>query len=620
MDVALYLVGLAVGVLAGVAAARWIGVPAPLFLVVAGAAASYLPFVPEIHLEPEVVLLGLLPPLLYSAAITSSLVAFKAQRRAIGSLAVGLVVFTTIGVALVAHLTVPGLSWPMAFALGAVVAPPDAVAATAIGRRIGLPRRVVTILEGESLFNDATALVLLRSALMASIVSVEAWRLGTDFALSAGGGVLIGILTFGLVRALRRRAPDTMLDVAISFVVPFAAFIAAEQVHASGVVAVVVAGLLLGHGAQVLQTVSSRIAEQTNWRAIAFVLENVVFALIGLQARWLFEDLGASTFSPARIATASAATLAAVILLRIVWVFLARYLFDRPGPDPVTGEIPSWRSTFLLGWAGMRGVVTLAAALLIPEDTPHREVLVAMAFSVVAGTLLIQGLTLPVLTRLLRVPSPDPLDDALARATLLQQASKAAHEELDRREAGEDAAVCVLIRQRMEQRNLAAWERLGTASDRESPAAAYYRIRMAMIAAERRRILEIREVGNVPAEVVADVLSVLDVEESMLDNASQERDESLAYERRRRAVGGSCPDLDRYPAVDAEPATECPTCVSEGTTWVSLRRCLECGAVGCCDSSPRHHATTHFHQTSHPVMQSAEKGEEWRWCYVHHLA
>jgi monovalent cation/hydrogen antiporter len=267
----------------------------------------------------------------------------------------------------------------------------------------------------------------------------------------------------------------------------------------------------------------------------------------------------------------------------------------------------------------MRGVVTLAAAFVIPSDTEHREVLLMAAFTVVAGTLLLQGLSLPWLARRLRVPSPDPLDDALARATLLQQASKAALDELDTLEYDDPAGVVDLIRQGLDQRNFAAWERLGTQAGEESPAALYYRIRTRLLAVERRRILQIRSEGQVPADVVADVLAMLDLEESMLDNAEQERDETAVYAARRWQIGELCDDLTRHPPSQEPPADACRACLAEGTRWVSLRRCLACGEVGCCDSSPRQHATGHFHDTQHPVMQSAEPGEDWRWCYVHHL-
>ena len=223
-----------------------------------------------------------------------------------------------------------------------------------------------------------------------------------------------------------------------------------------------------------------------------------------------------------------------MIVLRLVWVFPARYLLVRPGPDSSTGDAPPWTYTFLLGWAGMRGVVTLAAAFVIPVGTPHREVLLLVAFTVVAGTLLLQGLSLPVLARRLRVPGPDPMDDALARATLLQQASKAGHHELETLEYDDPHGVVDLIKQRVEQRNFAAWERLGTTADEETPSELYARIRLAMIEAERRRVLEIRSSGQVPSEVVADVLALLDVEESMLDIATAGARRAAA--RRHRAV------------------------------------------------------------------------------------
>lgn len=622
VDIALFLVALAVGVLAGVLVARRVGVPSPLLLVVAGAAASFLPFVPQVHLEPEVVLIGLLPPLLYAAALSSSLVDFNTYRRPILLLSVGLVVFTTVGVGWLVHALIPDVSWPVALALGAVVAPPDAVAATAIGRHIGLPRKIVTILEGESLFNDATALVLLRTAVaaIAATATIHAWEIGLDFVLAAAGGAAVGLVAYWIAASMRRRITDPSVDVALSLVVPFTSFILAEEIDASGVIAVVVAGLLLGHRAPVLQTAQSRIAERINWRTIAFLLENTVFALIGLQAQWLWQDLADSDLSPARIATVCLSTLVAVIVLRLVWVFAFRpVLFRRPRNRDAQHPAPPWSFQFLLGWAGMRGVVTLAAAFVIPDDTEHHEVLLMAAFTVVAGTLLIQGLSLPWFARRLRVPAPDPLDDALARATLLQQASKAALDELDTLEYDDQVGVVDLIRQRLDQRNFAAWERLGTQADQESPAALYYRIRSRLIDAERGRILEIRSAGQVPSEVVADVLAMLDVEESMLDSAEQERDETAAYAARRWQIGELCADLERYAAVDEPPATSCRACVEEGTQWVSLRRCLECGNVGCCDSSPRQHATEHFHETQHPVMQSAEPGEDWRWCYVHHL-
>lgn len=619
MEIAVFLVALAVGVLTVAGLAERLGVPPPLLLIVVGVAASYVPGMPEIHLEPEVVLLGLLPPLLYATAIQSSLVDINANRRSILLLSIVLVAVTAIGVGAIVHTILPDISWPAALAIGAVVAPPDAVAASAIGRRIGLPRQIVTILEGESLLNDATALVALSTAIYALSNSVNAGRIGLDFVIAAGGGVAVGLVTFYVVATLRRRLTNPVLDTAISFVVPFAAYLLAEEIHASGVLAVVVAGLLLGHEAPILQSAQSRIAERINWRTIAFILENAVFLLIGLQASWIVHDVAKSSLSPLTIVSVCAATLVGVIVIRIFWVFVSRYALVRPGADLTTGTVPSWRYTLLIGWAGMRGVVTLAAAFIIPLGTQDREVLLLIAFTVVAGTLFLQGLTLPLLARRLKVPSPDPMGDALARATLLQQASKAGYAALDKLEYEDPHDIDTLVRRRVEERNYAAWERLGTTADHETPSELYARVRVTMIKAERERILEIRSSGTVPSEVVGEVLGMLDVEESMIDAASESRRDIRASSELRGHPGVACEDLDRYPEAQTHTDGTCHECVRDGTEWVALRACLDCGHIGCCDSSARQHATAHFHETGHPVMESAEPGENWRWCFVHHL-
>jgi CPA1 family monovalent cation:H+ antiporter len=617
VEIAFELVALAVVVLAGTALAERLRFPGPLLLIVVGVVASYVPGVPTVHLSADVVLLGLLPPLLYAAAIQTSLVDFNAHRRPILLLSVGLVVATALGVGALVHTLLPGIDWWAAIAIGAVVAPPDAVAATTIGRRIGLPRRIVTILEGESLLNDATALVTLRTAVAAGAGGVHYWKVGTDFLIASIGGAAIGFVVFVIVARLRRHVHDPILDTAISFVVPYATYIVSEEAHSSGVVSVVVAGLLLGHKAPIIQTAQSRIAERMNWRTIAYFLENTVFMLIGLQARWILDDVRHGETGAGRVVVVCGLTLVTCIAIRFVWVFFGRYLLVRPGPDALAARLPSLSFTLLLGWAGMRGVVTLAAAFVIPEDAPYREVLLLVAFTVVAGTLFVQGLSLPTMARRLRVPAPDPLEDALARATVLQQASKAGFAKLHELEYDDRTGVFALLKQRIEQRNFAAWERLGTVADQEAPSELYTRVRLEMIAAERERVLDIRRSGTVASEVISDVLAMLDVEESMLDISQEARAEVRETAAVRR-TGDSCPDLDRYLAVETVVSPECEDCLREGTAWVALRQCLECGQVGCCDSSPRRHATAHFHQTQHPVMESAEPGEDWRWCYVHH--
>jgi Na+/H+ antiporter len=612
VELAVLLVSMAAVVLAATAVSERLRVPAPLLLIVVGAATSYIPGLPTIHLESEVVLLGLLPPLLYAAAIQTSLVDFNANRGSILRLSVVLVVLTALAVGAVVEWLVPGIGWAAAIAIGAVVAPPDAVAATAVARKIGLPRRVVTILEGESLLNDATALVTLRTATAALYGGVAMTEVGVDFLRAAGGGLLIGFGFFLLVAWLRKRITDPLMDTAISFLTPFAAFVAAEEVHASGVISVVVAGLLLGHKAPIIQTAQSRITERITWRTVAFVLENTVFLLIGLQLDWILADVADSTLSVGRIALVCGATLVTVIVVRLAWVF-ATWVFRGLRANPLPA---SW--TFLIGWAGMRGVVTLAAAFVIPDDAPHREVLLLVAFTVVAGTLFLQGVTLPLLTRLLDVPAPDPAEDALARAALLQQAADAGLAKLDELEYDDHHGVADQIRSRLDQRSFAAWEQLATAEDQETPSQLYARIRQEMIDAERAKVLQVRSKGKVPSEVVSQVLGLLDIEESMLDAGSEAPERtrigSLAF-----TSGRQCDDLEAFPAIDTVADPACATCLADGTRWVSLRQCLECNHVGCCDSSVGKHATAHFHETLHPVMESAQPDESWRWCYVHNL-
>ncbi len=483
-------------------------------------------------------------------------------------------------------------------------------------RRIGLPRRIVTVLEGESLFNDATALVALRTAIAALAAQVTFAQIGLDFLRAAGGGLAVGLLVFVVVARLRRRVTDPLLDTAISFVTPFAAYLAAEALHASGVIAVVAAGLLLGHKAPIVQTAQSRITERITWRTVAYVLENTVFLLIGLQAHWIVDGVARSPLSLGHVVAVCALTLVVVIATRLLWVFpWGSWLVRRRSGLP-QGGLP-WTHRLVLGWAGMRGVVTLAAAFIIPASAPHRELLLLVAFSVVAGTLFLQGFSLPWLTRRLGVGAADPADDALARATLLQQAAKAGFDRLGELGIDDPQGVVAMIRSRVEQRTFAAWERLATSGSGETPSDLYARVRREMIEAERTRVLQIRAQGQVPAEIVSEVLGMLDIEESMID-AGVEARESVRTTAPAAVLGQECADLAGAPSVVTAVDPACARCLVEGTPWVALRQCLACGQIGCCDSSPGRHATAHFQQNHHPVIQSAESGETWRWCYVHH--
>ncbi|HEY8295595.1 MAG TPA: cation:proton antiporter, partial [Micrococcaceae bacterium] len=318
--------------------------PAPLLLTVVGVGASFLPFVPDIHLDPELVLVGILPPLLYAAAIRSSLIDFRDNRVAIGFLSVGLVIVTALGVGLVAWWLLP-IPFAAAFALGAVVAPPDAVAATAIGRRIGLPRRLVTLLEGESLLNDATALVCLSTAAAAITGTVTVWGVGGSFLLSAAGGLAVGIVVAFVINWVHRRFTDAVTNTALSLITPFLAFLPAQAIHGSGVLAVVVAGLLIAHSAPRVQTAASRLGERTNWSAIQFLLENGVFLIIGLQMRTILGAVSSSQLPWATTLVAAGGVLLAVIVLRPLWVFPARFLM-RQTALAVAGAVSGTGSVF----------------------------------------------------------------------------------------------------------------------------------------------------------------------------------------------------------------------------------------------------------------------------------
>ncbi|WP_039813611.1 Na+/H+ antiporter [Nocardia otitidiscaviarum] len=621
MELAFGLVGLIAAAVALAAFARRIGVAEPLVLTVAGVVASYLPFVPEVGLDPELVLLGLLPPLLYTTAISTSLIDFRPKKVSITLLSVGLVLFTTFAVAVVVMVLLP-VPFAAAVAIGAVVAPPDAVAAIAIARRVGMPRRLVTLLEGESLFNDATALVTLRTAIAAMAGAVSLWEAGADFLLAAVGGAVIGLVAAAVLAFLRRRITDPVLDTSLSLLAPFAAYLPAEAVHSSGVIAVVTCGLILGHGAPVWQSAASRIAERTNWRTIQFILESGVFLLIGLQVRHIVEDAWNSGLAHGTLLIACAGVLATVMLARPVWVFPATYVAwwmegrrrGKPRPQPTGAAVVSW--------AGMRGVVTLAAAMLLPADTPELATLRLLALVVVVGgTLLLQGVSLPWVVRALRLRGPSRAEDRLQEAALLQQATSAGLTALDAHVTDATPPQIVEgLRGQAVQRAQAAWELLGRSeSDRITPGGEYRRLRLAMLAAERDVVLRVRDTGTLDHEVLQHVMALLDMEESTLARVTEAEDDGP--ETMVAGVGGGdCEHLRDAPQT-ARPDTpdSCAECVAEGLVWVHLRMCLACGHIACCESSPGNHATRHFEATGHPVIRSVEPGESWRWCYVDEL-
>jgi Na+/H+ antiporter len=618
VHVALTLIAL-VSVVATVGAvARRYGLPAPLLLTVVGVVGSFVPFIPDIELTPDLVLIGLLPPLLYAAAIRTSLIDFRRNAKPIALLSVGLVIFTAIGVGLIAWWLLP-IPLAAGLALGAVVAPPDAVAATSIARRVGMPRRLILILEGESLVNDATALVFLRAALAALAGSISMAQVGGEIAVAAAGGVAVGAAVAFVIGNIRKHTDDILTDTTVSLLSPFIAYLLAEEINASGALAVVIAGLMLGQAAPMMQSASARIFERTNWATVQFLLENSVFLLIGLQVHRILSDVGDSDLPASRIALVVAAVFAGVVLLRPLWVFPVIWA-SRTLPRAGQAHAPSWRILTVLSWAGMRGVVTLAAVFALPQDTPQREVLVLSALVVTGGTLLLQGTTLPWLVRGLHLPAPDPAADALQSAEVKQRAASAGLARLDELVTVDDPPeVLERLRRRGIERANVAWERLGGAA--EAPSQAYARLRLEMLAAERQAVLDIRASGTMPDEVLTHVMNSLDVEESIIDTSESQDSSQREIELRtpmRRA--GACEHL-RDPGQPPVPRTPegCEDCLAQGTQWVHLRLCMECGRVGCCDSSPERHATRHYEASDHPVIRSFEAGEAWLWCFADEL-
>ena len=484
MEVLLLVVGCVSTVLLVTALCRRLPIPAPLLLLLVGAVVSYEPWFPLPELTAEMALFGFLPPLLYAAAVNTSLVDFRANLKAIGWLSIGFVLFCAVGVALVIMGLLP-VPFAAAFAVGAIVAPPDAVAAVAVARSAGLPRRVVTILEGESLLNDATALVSLRTAVAALGAAVTFWEVGQDFLLAVIVGPLAGFVVAKLSIWLFRVITEPVMSTTLTFLIPFAAYALAETFHASGVLAVVVAGLMVGHVTPTMHSATARVSTWLNWTTIQYVLENTVFLLIGLHTHEVLAAASEYPVSNLTIVLASLAVLVSVIGLRIVYVMVVRP-FLSPRLHPL-----SWQEGLIISWAGMRGVVTLAAALTLPAETPLRPVLLLIALVTVAGTLLIHGLTLPWLTRRLGVRGPDPREDALQEAMVTQRSINAGMDALKNAAEPGDEELVKRLKATAKQRIDLAWERLGQDDCNETRGRAYRRLRLAGIAGEREKLLEI---------------------------------------------------------------------------------------------------------------------------------
>lgn len=505
-------------------AGRRVPVPVPLLLVAAGLAVSYVPGVPDYTLDPHIVLPLLLPPLLYTAATDSSYLDLRAQARPVALLSVGYVLFATFVVGCAAYFIVPGLPLTAALVLGAVVAPPDAVAATAVARGVGLPSRVTTILQGESLVNDATAITAFKVALAAAVGEGATWAGGiVEFLIAAVGGVGVGLVLMVPLHWLRTHLTEALLQNSLSLLIPFVAYAVAEQVHASGVLAVVVVALYLGHRAWEVDF-ATRLQEEAVWKMVAFVLESAVFALIGLQLPVVLKGLG--EYEGVDAAWYALAVFLVVAVARFVWVYPATFLPRLSARVRAREGELSWKGPFVIGWAGMRGVVSLAIAFSVPltvhggEPFPERNLILFLTFTTVIGTLVVQGVSLPPLIRLLKFPAHDAQAETLAEANAQAQASRVAEQRLDDLLADErntlPAPLADRLRTVLERRRNAVWERLGQVNPvtGETVDDTYRRLSREMISAEREVFVRLRDGRYIDDEMLRTLLRRLDLEEA----------------------------------------------------------------------------------------------------------
>jgi CPA1 family monovalent cation:H+ antiporter len=492
-------------------------VPYPILLVLGGLAMGVMPGLPDVELPPDLVLVAFLPPLLYGAAFYTSLREFRANARQIGGLAVGLVVATTAGIAVVAHEAVTGLTWQEAFVLGAIVSPTDPIAATAIAQRLGVSRRIVVILEGESLVNDATALVLYRAAVAAAVGGAfSLWDTGLKIVVGAVGGIAIGLAVGFVVRAIRARIDHPQAEIGLSLLTGYLAFLPAEVLGVSAVLAAVTAGIYVGWYAPVLTTPALRLQGAAFWDVLTFVLNSVLFALVGLELPHVVEAIGDEP--PGEVATAAIAVSAGVILIRVVWVYA--FMFGPYVRGWIGGRAPGskWRYVAVVSWAGMRGAVSLAAALAIPLDVPQRDLLIFLAFVVILVTLVGQGLTLPALIRLLDLPDDASVEREDAKARIFAaDAAVARLDELEREDwVREDTA------ERMRglysfRRNRFEGRLDGSRVDVEEQSQDYQRLRRELLQAEELAVIDLRTRGVIADDVMHRVLRDIALEVQRLD-------------------------------------------------------------------------------------------------------
>jgi Na+/H+ antiporter len=498
--------------------ARRLGVPYPTLFVLGGLGLAFVPGLPRITLEPDLVLLVFLPPLLFGAAVATPIRDLRANLAPLVRLSVGLVIFTMIVVAAAAQAAVPSLGWAAAFTLGAIVAPTDALAATTVFRRLGAPRLVVTLVEGEALFNDATALVAYRAAVLAVLSGgfVLSQALA-GFVIAAIGGIAIGVLVGRVAGEILRRLDDPPVEVAISLVIPFAAYLPADKLGLSGVLAAVAAGLVTGSRLGKILTPSSRILWLSTWKMVGFVLNGFVFVLIGLELPEITQGLGGRP--PAEIVGLVALVCGIVVGARLVWVFATSLLPGSPRRmvarrDPRLAA----RLTFVVSWAGLRGAVSLAAALALPAGFPERNLILLLTFAVILVTLVGQGLTLP---WVLRRAGWDGVEFDGDEGTVARTAAyQAGLDEIDR--ARPDWPTHQPLLDRLESGLRDRTQHLATedpdeTAERRQERIEHEQIQRGVIAAQRAAVIELRDRGEINDETLRLIERELDFEELRME-------------------------------------------------------------------------------------------------------
>jgi CPA1 family monovalent cation:H+ antiporter len=514
-ELQLFALLVALGVVLVVAAAR--GLPVSILLVGGGLLLGFVPGLPRLELPPDLVLVAILPPLLYSAAFFTGLRDLRTNLRPISLLSVGLVSVTTCGVAWIAHSAIGGLSWAGAFTLGAIVSPTDALAATEAARRVGAPRRVVAVIEGESLVNDGVALVLYKTAVAAAVAGTfSLFDASLRLVLNIIGGIAVGLAVGFVVRQVRRRIDDPPTEVAIAFLSGYLAYLPAAAIGVSGVLAAVTIGVYMGWYTPQLTNVETRLSGNAFWEILVFLVNALLFALVGLQLRGIVDRLNVTGSL-----LADAAYVAAVVVgLRLVWVpiftYLPRFLFRRVRErDPY----PPWQAPAIIAWAGIRGAVSLAAALALPSNLPDRDLIVFLTFAVILVTLVGQGLTLPYLLRLLRPPDDGSAEREDAKARIkAAEAALARLEELESEDwVREDTAERVRGQYRFRSNRFRARYAGVDEEGVEERSAQYQRLRRELLGAERDAVIALRNDGVITEDVMRRVQRDIDLEDSRLD-------------------------------------------------------------------------------------------------------